>query len=491
MLSTATPVYFQQPFANNAGSGYTRAIPNTTVDTTAASLNLGFPPATFVDVALGGTPPNGMDFNGILNEITANLQWIQAGGVAVYNSTFSADIGGYPSGAVLKMASGKGYWQSTADNNTSDPDTSGANWTPIAIAPGAYLDLSVAGAVDVTLTSLESANAVIDLTGALTGSINVIVPTATGAWTFVNSTTGTFTITVKTSAGTGILVPQGTSMLVYCDGTNVYNATSSALTQTAADARYTPATFDVSFSVASSALTATLASGQTVTTSHNGSNTQTTITAALSITLPTAASLGFTTGQQGTIGIFYSQANNSLAVANLAGAPAALLTDNYNGSPTVISTGSTSASTIYSASGTTVSNYKLVGFVQATWTSGTGWSITGSYAGASGASYALSGMNSLGFGQSYTDVTASRAFGTTYYNTTGRPIAVTLQMVATVIGSMQETIVINGNIVGSMMSYGATGSGNYGGGMFIVPPGSSYSVANTFNTTLIKWSELS
>jgi len=134
MLATALPVRFLQPFANNAGAGtYVRAIPNTSADPTAASLSLGFPPATFVDVALGGTPPNGMDFNGILNEITANDQWVQAGGMAQYNAAFSTAIGGYPQGALLMAATLTHLWLSSVDNNTSDPDTGGANWKTISL----------------------------------------------------------------------------------------------------------------------------------------------------------------------------------------------------------------------------------------------------------------------------------------------------------------------------------------------------------------------
>jgi hypothetical protein len=134
MLAASIPPYFLQPFANNAGAGYVRSIPNTTADTTAASLNLGFPPACFVDVALGGTPPNGQDFNGILNELSANDQWIQAGGQAFYNAAFSTAIGGYPNAAVLMAATMAHFWQSTVDNNTSDPDTGGANWKNLTIS---------------------------------------------------------------------------------------------------------------------------------------------------------------------------------------------------------------------------------------------------------------------------------------------------------------------------------------------------------------------
>ena len=129
MLAASIPPYFLQPFANNAGVGFVRTIPNTSADPTAASLSMGFPPACFTDVALGGTPPNGMDFNGILNELSANEQWTQAGGMPIYNAAFSTAIGGYPHAALLMAASLTHLWFSTVDNNTSNPDTGGANWS--------------------------------------------------------------------------------------------------------------------------------------------------------------------------------------------------------------------------------------------------------------------------------------------------------------------------------------------------------------------------
>lgn len=99
-------------------------------------------------------------------------------------------------------------------------------WDLIDEARGGFLSKSVAGASDVTLTANNSATdenrqAVIDFTGLLTGNINVIVQTAESWWLIQNSTTGSFTLTVKTSAGTGIVVTQGEWAILYSDGTDV------------------------------------------------------------------------------------------------------------------------------------------------------------------------------------------------------------------------------------------------------------------------------
>jgi len=57
--------------------------------------------------------------------------------------------------------------------------------------------------------------------GSLTATRNLIVPTIQKQYLIQNSTTGSQSIVVKTSAGTRITVPNGARTLVYADGTNV------------------------------------------------------------------------------------------------------------------------------------------------------------------------------------------------------------------------------------------------------------------------------
>lgn len=87
------------------------------------------------------------------------------------------------------------------------------------------LNKSVAGSADVTLTTAEARNAWHEYNGALTGNINVIVPTKNKLYHVFNNTSGAFTLTVKTSAGTGIAVTQGEKEILVCDGTNVIQGT--------------------------------------------------------------------------------------------------------------------------------------------------------------------------------------------------------------------------------------------------------------------------
>lgn len=139
MKSTDIPAKFIEAFAQNAGTQYIRAIPQTSTDPNVASLDLGFPPNTATPVAAGGTPPDIKDFNGLFHQITLWSQWQAAAGPVGYDAGFQTNIGGYPMGAILSKAATLGhYWISTADDNMSDPDTGGEGWTEftyIGLAP--------------------------------------------------------------------------------------------------------------------------------------------------------------------------------------------------------------------------------------------------------------------------------------------------------------------------------------------------------------------
>ena len=139
MLASNIPANFNIPFANGAGAGFIRTVPQASqigISPGAASLQDGFPPLNFTPIATGGIPPAGQDMNGVLNAITKSLQWLQAGGLPVYNAALSASIGGYPNGAILVNNAGSGFWHSNVDNNITNPDTGGAGWTAVVGAAG-------------------------------------------------------------------------------------------------------------------------------------------------------------------------------------------------------------------------------------------------------------------------------------------------------------------------------------------------------------------
>lgn len=200
-----------------------------------ASLNDGFPPPTRQALIDGGIPPNGLDMNGILWLATAINRWQSAGGFFAYDSAFATDtnVNGYPKGAMLVRSDGTGFWVSTTDDNTTDPDAGGAGWQPVNNI-GIH-SVSMTGS-DVTLTAAQAAKDLIVISGTLSANVNLILPTTVKSWIITNNTTGAYTITCKTASGTGGLITQGTSRVFYGDGTNLYGVNPLAGTQAQVDA---------------------------------------------------------------------------------------------------------------------------------------------------------------------------------------------------------------------------------------------------------------
>ena len=170
------PPKFQIPWGNSAGSAYIRSIPTPSqigTQNCAASLTDGFVPLTFIPAAGGGCPPFGQDFNGIFNQITQWSRWQAAGGPILYDSAFQASIGGYPKGATVGSITTPGLaWISTADNNTTNPDTGGANWANAAAIGIGNLGGALSGTLPNPTLAAGAASANIGtLSGGLTGSL--------------------------------------------------------------------------------------------------------------------------------------------------------------------------------------------------------------------------------------------------------------------------------------------------------------------------------
>ena len=127
-MTIAKPTQVATPFAN---SGLKNSIPQSATGSNLASLEEGFPAVTMTAVGDGGEPPQGQDFNGILNQVTSQLRYAQAGGLYPYDSTFCAAIGGYPLGAILMSADGSKLWQNQVAGNANDPDSDDTNWTEL------------------------------------------------------------------------------------------------------------------------------------------------------------------------------------------------------------------------------------------------------------------------------------------------------------------------------------------------------------------------
>ena len=82
-----------------------------------------------------------------------------------------------------------------------------------------------------TLTPTEYANVIQEYFGALSGNVTIILPSTVQVWYLNNQTSGSYTLTVKTAVGGGaaVVIPQGQTISVICDGTNVYNSNSTAV----------------------------------------------------------------------------------------------------------------------------------------------------------------------------------------------------------------------------------------------------------------------
>jgi len=198
MLASQIPVNFPIPFANSAGGSYIRAIPQASqisITPGAASLTDGFPPLNFIDPTLGGVPPFGQDMNGILNEITANIRWIQAGGDQYYNATFALGIGGYPANGLIRSADSSSWWRSLADNNQTNPDAGPAVFT------------GSISATTLTVTAITSGvlvqGQILSGAGVTTGTVILSQLTGTAGSTGTYTVSASQTVTSTTITATG------------------------------------------------------------------------------------------------------------------------------------------------------------------------------------------------------------------------------------------------------------------------------------------------
>jgi len=91
--------------------------------------------------------------------------------------------------------------------------------------------ISVTGAgATITLTATQASYVLQNFTGTISQNTNVIVPQTVQFYVITNSTTGTYTLTFKTSVSGGatVNIPSGATYALVCDGTNVVAVSSSA-----------------------------------------------------------------------------------------------------------------------------------------------------------------------------------------------------------------------------------------------------------------------
>jgi hypothetical protein len=266
-------------------------------------------------------------------------------------------------------------------------------------------------------------------------------------------------VTVKNTAGTGIAVPPGKTMVVFNDATNVVDVTTFVTSLATSG--------NVTVGGTLSADSPTFTGVPTAPNAANGTNTtQIATTAFVNAAVVTAT---------GTLGTMSSQNANAVAITGgtISGITNLAVADGGTGRSTLaanavlIGNGTSGLNTV--APGTTgnllVSN-------------GTAWAST--TLAASGAKLGL-GIT----GEVWNNVTSSRAMGSTYTNSRAYPIAFSAYGSGS--GSSATIIYINGSIVYRNNAQW-NGPGAIPGGWFIVPPGATYRI--DLSTGASAWWEL-
>jgi hypothetical protein len=132
-----------------------------------------------------------------------------------------------------------GNWGNITNNNFGSDTPGTYQGFEQAIGGKATIDLSAGGTIALTLTNsngAQNARALFfDLSGSPSGAVTLQVPAIQKSYIVKNGSGQT--VTVEISGGTGVAVPNGSTTVVYADGTNVVTALNfvPSLTATTAD----------------------------------------------------------------------------------------------------------------------------------------------------------------------------------------------------------------------------------------------------------------
>ena len=335
-------------------------------------------------------------------------------------------------------------WISSADSNTTNPDTGGAGWISLAFEGSQAITVTTA---DVTITQLQSAYPVLIVSGAITAARNLIFPAIVGEWIVQNNTTGAFTLTAKTASGTGVTLTQGQSTYIYGDGTNIvfadsakvasFNGRVGTVTLNATDVTtalgYVPVQPNGTGATGSWAISVTgnsATSGQVYQTSDPAASTY-------RLLLGNGANAN---------GLVYNDTGSIIQGANISG-NAATATIAYN--------------SVTQANGT---NDTTISTCAYTYAMGISW------------------------GQTWQNVTSSRAFNTVYTNSTGKPIFANVSIYAANL-SLEFNMIINGTV--AISDGGQNGQAAIRQNQsYIIPAGATYKLSFGGGYTTFNWAEL-
>lgn len=120
-----------------------------------------------------------------------------------------------------------GTWGDVANNNVFEM---------FEDAITAETSLSVTGGTDTLTTGNGTAdqarNVFLDISGTLASNETVVIPAVNKFYLVRNGTSGSFSVTVKVSGQSGVVIPQGETMVIYCDGTNTFEIATGGYTVT-------------------------------------------------------------------------------------------------------------------------------------------------------------------------------------------------------------------------------------------------------------------
>lgn len=338
-------------------------------------------------------------------------------------------------------------------------DQSGTWGTTTNTNLGTLLEQAITGVqaitmvnADYTLTDFngasdEARNAVLVLGGTNSAIRNVIAPAVNKLYVIKNATVGGYAVRIKTSTSTGVSIPSGSTLSVYCDGTEFYLSTAPYDTTNVPN---TLAYRDASGNFAAGTITAALVGNVTGNVSGNAGTVTTNANLTGAVT---------SVGNATSLGSFTS-ANLASALTDETGTGAAV----FANSPTLITPALGTPSALV---GTNITG------------TAAGLSIGGN---ATTATTATVANNALGYNQTWQDVSGSRSAGTTYTNSTGRPIFISVRMEQDD-GTLSLTV--DGLLIGKTgftagpVNYTLTA---------VVPAGSTYSITSTGGT--LYWYEL-
>lgn len=115
-----------------------------------------------------------------------------------------------------------GTWGTTTNTNWDLVDQAIAGVDTITMTNANYTLTSTSGVVN------EARNMVIVATGSLSATYKIVAPLVPKLYLIENSTTGGQDITIGGATGSAVTIPNGYSILVYCDGSDFYSGSNAS-----------------------------------------------------------------------------------------------------------------------------------------------------------------------------------------------------------------------------------------------------------------------